>query len=120
MPLHRRRRRSDFMALHPRRACLLRLLTSVAVLGVVAVTAAGCMTTSWNDSTGLISAGATPRDESEWRRESAIWSERYRANPNDPNAAIRYAQALRATGQRAQAVAVLEQSSLVHPKNTQL
>ena len=32
--------------------------------------------------------------------------------PNDPDAAIRYAQALRAIGQRAQAVAVLEQASI--------
>jgi Flp pilus assembly protein TadD len=108
------------MTLHPRRACLPRLLTSVAALGVVAVTAAGCMTSGWSDSTDLMSASATPRNEGEWRRENAVWSERYRANPNDPVAAIRYAQTLRATGQRAQAVAVLEQASLAHPKNTEL
>src|SRR5690606_26879111 len=40
------------------------------------------------------------------------------SNQKDPEAGIRYAQALRAMGQRAQAVAVLEQSSLNNPNNT--
>jgi Flp pilus assembly protein TadD len=41
----------------------------------------------------------------------------YRANPRDPDAAVRYAQALRALGQRPQAAAVLEQASMVSPNN---
>ena len=45
------------------------------------------------------------------------WGERYRANPADPDAAIRYAQALRAIGQRAQAAAVLEQAAIHNPEN---
>ena len=45
------------------------------------------------------------------------WGERYRANPADPDAAIRYAQALRAIGQRAQAAAVLEQAAIHNPNN---
>ena len=45
------------------------------------------------------------------------WGERYRANHADPNAAVRYAQALRAVGQRAQAAAVLEQSAIRNPEN---
>ena len=36
-----------------------------------------------------------------------VWKERYARNPADPEAAYRYAQALRATGQRAQTAAVL-------------
>src|SRR6185312_9636605 len=48
------------------------------------------------------------------------WGKRYRANPNDPNAAINYAQALRALGQRAQAVSVLEAASIHHPRNMTL
>src|SRR6185312_11724633 len=48
------------------------------------------------------------------------WGKRYRANPNDPNAAINYAQALRALGQRAQAVSVLEAASIHHPRNMAL
>ena len=53
-------------------------------------------------------------------KQSNAWGERYRANPSDPTAAINYAQALRATGQRAQAVAVLEQASIHNPKNMEL
>ena len=45
------------------------------------------------------------------------WGERYRANPTDPDAAVRYAQALRAVGQRAQAAAVLEQSAIHNSTN---
>ena len=97
-----------------------RLLASAAALGLVAVTAAGCKTTGTNDTTGSIAASATPRSDDEWRRESEALGERYRANPTDDATAIRYAQALRATGQRAQAAAVLEQVSLAHPKNSEL
>src|SRR5262252_4001506 len=51
-------------------------------------------------------------------RPSALaWAERYRANPNDPEAVVNYARALRAYGQRAQAVAVLEQAAIQHPKH---
>ena len=42
-------------------------------------------------------------------------AQRYRANPRDAEAAIRYAQALRAIGQRAQAAAVLEQATIQNP-----
>src|SRR5262249_41386724 len=41
----------------------------------------------------------------------------YKANPRDPNVAIRYAQALRGIGQRAQAASVLERATIEHPKN---
>jgi hypothetical protein len=43
------------------------------------------------------------------------WGERNRANPADAAAAINYVQALRANGQRAQAV--LEQASIHSPGN---
>jgi Flp pilus assembly protein TadD len=42
---------------------------------------------------------------------------KYRENPNDADAAIAYARALRATDQRAQAVAVLEQASIRNPRS---
>ncbi len=41
-------------------------------------------------------------------------------NPKDADAALKYARALRATGQRAQAVAVLEQAVLAQPSNKAL
>ena len=40
--------------------------------------------------------------------------------PKDADAALAYGQALRATGQRAQAVAVLEQATIANPGNKPL
>ena len=54
------------------------------------------------------------------RRAVRVYGERYRANPKDADAALAYGQALRATGQRAQAAAVLEQATIAHPGNKAL
>ena len=51
---------------------------------------------------------------------SEVYGERYRANPKDADAALAYGQALRATGQRAQAAAVLEQATIANPGNKAL
>src|SRR5690348_11634643 len=90
-----------------------RLLASVALLGCVAFTAAGCVTTgsSSRDVTGSVAANPPPHTEAEWRSEAAAQGARYRANPNDANVALAYARALTALGERAQAVSVLEQAS---------
>ena len=93
------------------------LLISVA-LAAAALT--GCKTIGATDTTGSISAGPPQRTEADWRREAEALGERFRANPRDPDIAIRYAQALRATGQRAQAAAVLETSALHNPENRAL
>ena len=82
---------------------------------VLAVALAGCNTTQplpTTASLGVAAAGAGAD-----RRSALAWAERYRANPADPEAVVNYARALRAYGQRAQAVAVLEQASIQHPKN---
>jgi len=88
------------------------LLTAIAF----AVPLGGCKTIGSTDTTGSISA-SPQRTEDDWRRESIALGERFRANPRDPDGAIRYAQALRATGQRAQAAAVLETAALHNPEN---
>ncbi len=62
-------------------------------------------------------AAVPSRDDADPRGAASAWGERHKANPNDPVAAINYAQALRASGQRSQAVAVLEQTALNNPKN---
>src|SRR5207302_3491861 len=54
------------------------------------------------------------------QREVELYRDRFRANPKDAEAALVYGQALRATGQRAQAVAVLEQATIAHPGNKAL
>src|SRR5579863_3229551 len=93
-----------------------RCVASVALIALMAVAMGGCNTVGM-DSTGSLAASADPGSEADWRRQVDAWGERYRANPQDPDAAIRYARALRATGQRSQAAAVLEQASFQNPKN---
>jgi Flp pilus assembly protein TadD len=83
----------------------------------VAVAAAGCKTIGSGDTTGAIASPATPRTDAEWRQESDSSGGRYRNNPGDSEAALRYAQALSALGQRSQASSVLEQASLRNPSN---
>ena len=70
--------------------------------------------------TGSITAPETPRTDADWRRSLEVWGAHYRENPNDANAAIAYARALRATDQRAQAVAVLQQATIRNPHNMPL
>ena len=97
-------------------ACSRLLLASVAITVLAALTA-GCTTTGSTpaaDTTGSIGA---LHNEVDARRDGEIYGERYRADPKDVSAAIRYAQSLRVTGQYAQAVAVLERASLQNPKN---
>jgi Flp pilus assembly protein TadD len=96
-----------------------RLLAAAAVLA--ALSAGGCSTMPKADPavTGSIGPAAT-HSEAEWRHEMDVWGERYRANPSDADAAIRYARALRAIGQRAQAAAVLEQAAIHNPKNREV
>jgi Flp pilus assembly protein TadD len=97
-----------------------RLLASAGAVAL-AMAVAGCATTpSSPDVTGSIATDNSPRTEAEWRREIDVWGPRYRANQSDSQAAIRYAQALRAIGQRAQATAVLEQATISNPHDQPL
>jgi len=95
---------------------LARLLPSAALMSILAAGLGGCQTTS--DITGALA----PKSEASAAAETPIdaYGERYRANPKDVDAALAYGQALRSTGQRAQAAAVLEQASLAHPGNKPL
>jgi Flp pilus assembly protein TadD len=99
---------------------LARLLASAAVTATLAAGLGGCQTMS--DITGSITskgeAGSTA--DADPRRSVDVYGERYRANPKDADAALRYGQALRATGQRTQAVAVLEQATISHAGNKAL
>lgn len=100
-----------------------RLLSSAGAIALV-LALCGCASTppaEKSETTGSIST--TPpkqRSEAEWRREADALSERYRADPNDAENAMQYAQALRGIGQRAQAAAVLEQASIQNPQNQTL
>src|SRR5262245_49563175 len=100
-----------------RRSRRIRVFASIALAAVVAAAGAGSKTTSSTDTTGSIAMPTGPRSDAEWRRDVEIYGERYRANNQDVEAAMRYAMALRHIGQRTQAVAVLEQASMLNPKN---
>ena len=97
---------------------LARLLASAAVTAILAAGLGGCQTMS--DITGSLTTKSEPSPDADPRRAVEVYGERYRADPKDADAALAYGQALRATGQRAQAVAVLEQATLAHPGNKPL
>ena len=95
------------------------LLTSAALASLLAISVAGCVT-SGPETTGSIDKRPASFSEADWRRVLDEWGPRYRANNRDAQAAMYYARALRATGQRAQAVAVLEQASIYNPHDMPL
>jgi Flp pilus assembly protein TadD len=103
-----------------------RFLTSAATAVILAAALAGCQTTARSpDITGslgdgLLSARAEIPSDRDTRISTEALGERYRANPRDPEAAIKYGQALRANGQYTQAVAVLEAATLVNSGNKAL
>jgi Flp pilus assembly protein TadD len=99
---------------------LARLLASAAVAAILAASLGGCQTMS--DITGSITskAEASPAPDADPRRAVEAYGDRYRANPKDADAALRYGHALRTSGQRAQAVAVFEQATIANPGNKAL
>jgi Flp pilus assembly protein TadD len=97
---------------------LARLLASAAVTAILATGLGGCQTMS--DITGSLTSKAEASPGADPRSAVDVYGERYRNNPKDAEVALAYGQALRATGQRAQAVAVLEQSTIAHPGNKPL
>jgi Flp pilus assembly protein TadD len=90
-------------------------LAPIVLAGVLAFALAGCKTTQPTETSASLGVAGAGSDAD--RRSAPAWVERYRADPTDPDAAVHYARALRAYGARAQAVAVLEQASVQHPKN---
>ena len=105
------------MRSHPVRAA--QMLASAAVAAALALSIAGCKTTG-DDVTGSIGTPSAPHTEADWRSELGALGARYRANPADAEAAMAYAQGLRATEQRAQAVAVLQEATIRNPHNMKL
>ncbi len=100
-----------------RQSYLTRHLASAALVAVLAAGLGGCQTMS--DVTGSIASRSDPTPDDP-RRAAEVYGERYRKNPKDVDAAIAYGQALRASGQRAQACAMLEQATITNPGNKTL
>jgi Flp pilus assembly protein TadD len=114
------RRESSYMRqklLHPFRVT--RLLARTSTL-IFALGLGSCTNSVLSDITGSIGDKTDVGRAEDPRRDAEAYQERYRANPKDADAALRYGKALRASGQRAQAVAVLEQGTIAHPGNRQL
>lgn len=103
------------IAMSSTRSRCARLFAPAALLVAVAAATAGCQTTQPTQPTGSLSLVPADRSDADWRRDVALYGQQYRANPADINVALHYAQALRATGRRAQAVAVLERASIQSP-----
>jgi Flp pilus assembly protein TadD len=89
--------------------------------GVSAVALAVAIAAGIGGCSGRLSeiTGSIPAKQAESKDPAAL-AARYRAEPANPQVAIAYARSLRASGQRAQAVAVLQQASIQHPNNPEL
>ena len=88
---------------------------------VVALAAVlGACAGSRPEVTGSINSPGSALSEGDQRHQMQALAARYQGKPDDPEAAIAYAQALRAGGQRAQAAAVLQQASIRNPKHLPL
>jgi len=105
--------RCSLRLLQPRR---MNAACRVALAFALAVGVSACKTTRPDDVTGSI-APLSARASEPQRPDLNRLGAQYRANPKDPQIAIAYARALRTNDQRAQAVAVLEQAVITHPKN---
>lgn len=104
-----------------------RLRAFAASSAILALGLCGCQTAGSPDITGSLGetaeasrAASSPQQAASSPQQLEAYRDRYRANPKDADAALQYGKALRASGQRSQAVAVLEQATIAHPGNKAL
>ena len=104
--------------------CFARRFASAASSAILVLGLCSCQTSGMADITSDITGSLGEKTEAsraaEPRREVEAHGDRYRANPKDTDAALQYGKALRAAGQRSQAVAVLEQATIANPDNKAL
>jgi Flp pilus assembly protein TadD len=87
-----------------------------------------CAQVGGDDSTGLFAAlspGEAPASEQpsepmDPQKAAEHWSKQYAKNPRDLEAALSYAQNLKVMGQKREALAVLQQASLIHGSDRRL
>ena len=97
--------------------CATRLLASAALVIAVAAATAGCQTMQTAEATGTVPPAPAEQATADPHHDVEVFGQQYRAEPSNVDTAMRYAQALRKTGQRAQAVAILEKASIESPHN---
>jgi Flp pilus assembly protein TadD len=102
------------------RYCFARLLASTAASAILVLGLCSCQTAGTSDITGSLGEKTEESRAADPRREVEFYRDRFRASPKDADAALQYGKALRAAGQRSQAVAVLEQATIAHPGNKAL
>jgi Flp pilus assembly protein TadD len=108
----------------PQRYGFARILASAALSVILVLGLCSCQTAGPSDITSDITGSLGEKTETsraaDPRREVETYRDRFRANPKDADAALQYGKALRAAGQRSQAVAVLEQATIAQPGNKAL
>jgi Flp pilus assembly protein TadD len=92
-----------------------RFFAFIASSAILLLGLCSCQTAGMSDITGALGEKSEAGRVAEPGHDLEFYRERFRANPKDPAAALQYGKALRATGQRSQAVAVLEQASIANP-----
>lgn len=100
--------------------CLARLRALAASSAILALGLCGCQTAGPSDITGSLGEKTEAIRTNPSPQQLDAYRDRFRANPKDADAALEYGKALRASGQRSQAVAVLEQATIAHPGNKAL
>lgn len=96
------------------------VFTRIASSAILALALCSCQTSLVSDDvTGSI-GGKAESSQADPQQNLEVLRDRFRAAPKDANAALQYGRALRAAGQRSQAVAVLEQATIANPSNKQL
>src|SRR5271170_4404772 len=96
----------------PRPPGLARFRAVTALSAVLLLGLCGCQTDGMSDITGSLGDKA---EKTTPARSLEFYHDRHHSNPNDVETALNYGKALRAAGQRAQAVAMLEQATIAHP-----
>jgi Flp pilus assembly protein TadD len=96
--------------------CSTKLLASAAFSAILVAGLCSCQTTDGtSDITGSLGETTQATRTAGAKHELESYRDRFRSNPKDADAALQYGTALRADGQRSQAVAVLEQATIAHP-----
>ena len=97
-----------------------KFLTSTASSVILVLGLCSCQTDGTSDITGSLGEQTEKSRAAEPQRGVEFYRDRFRANPEDADAALQYGKALRVAGQRSQAVAVLEQATIAHPSDKAL
>jgi Flp pilus assembly protein TadD len=97
-----------------------RFVVSLTASAALVLGLCSCQTDGASDVTGSLGQKTEANRPADPRRDLDSYRDRFRANPKDAGAALQYGTALRATGQRSQAVAVLEQATIAHPSDKAL